>query len=367
MEQKCSFNDKPYRSLDYEMKQRFGEKVYRLVLSSGLTCPNRDGKIGYGGCIFCSAGGSGEFAGVFTGASVSASAPGPGFPETPGLSPAESVRRQIASQKAMIKGKRPVHSFIAYFQAFTSTYGPVSYLEEIFTAAISDPEVAVLSVATRPDELPEEVISLLSALNRIKPVWVELGLQTVHEDSAAFIRRGYRLPCFEEAVRGLRREGIEVIVHTILYLPGEDESRMMQTIDYLSELDIQGIKLSLLHVLKGTDLARLYGIREPVKESGMEQETCFVLQASGPGAEMSSVPDLVIPSMEEYIGLVIRILERLPQRIVIHRLTGDGPSALLLAPLWTQNKRTVLNTLHRRMKELDAWQGKAFSGTPGHS
>ncbi len=301
------WEDKPYHSLDYELKKRFGEKLYKLSLNGGMTCPNRDGKVGTGGCIFCSQGGSGDFAG----------------------NARESVTSQIESQKALLSQKRPVKKYIAYFQAYTNTYAPADYLERIFMEAISRPEVAVLSIATRPDCLGPEVLKLLERLNKIKPVWVELGLQTMHEDTAAFIRRGYRLPCFEETVGNLRGLGAEVIVHTILGLPGEDESRILETMRYLNHQDIQGIKLQLLHILKHTDLALYY------------QEHPFH-----------------VFTMEEYLQLLIHCLECLSPDLVIHRLTGDGPRDLLIAPRWSSAKRTVLNALHREMKQRNTWQGR---------
>ena len=198
--------------------------------------------------------------------------------------------------------------------------------------AISVPEIAILSIATRPDCLDKQVLDLLARLNRMKPVWVELGLQTIHKDTAEFIRRGYSLSCFEEAVRQLRSRGLEVIVHTILFLPGEDETKMLQTVDYLNRQDIQGIKLQLLHVLENTDLAGYY------------REHPFP-----------------IPTMDEYISLLIQCLERLSPDIVIHRLTGDGPRDLLIAPLWTTHKRTVLNSLHQKMRAQNTWQGRCFT------
>lgn len=306
------WNDKPYHSLDYELKTRFGEKVYRLTLNGGMTCPNRDGRIGYGGCIFCSGGGSGEFA----------------------ADPALSIRQQIESGKKMLRSKRPVQKYIAYFQAFTNTYGPVEYLRSIFTEAISCPEIVTLSIATRPDCLPPDVIGLLAELNRIKPVWVELGLQTIHEDTARFIRRGYPLSVYEDAVARLRATGIEVITHVILGLPGEDRERMLQTIRYLNTRDIQGIKLQLLHILKGTDLAALY-----------EQGTCSVL------------------TEEEYIDLILSCVELLRPDIVIHRLTGDGPKDLLIAPRWSCAKRHVLNAVHQAFRRANTWQGRLYQNS----
>lgn len=303
------WNDRPYHSLDYELKERFGEKVYRLALNGGMSCPNRDGHIGRGGCIFCSGGGSGEFA---ADASL-------------------SITEQIESGKRLLSGKRPVHKYIAYFQAFTNTYGPAAYLRSIFTEAISHPEVVLLSVATRPDCLPPEVVELLAELNRIKPVWVELGLQTIHEDTAAFIRRGYELPVFEDAVRRLRSQGIEVIVHVILGLPGEDRERMLETVRYLNAQPIQGIKLQLLHILKGTDLALFY--------------------------ERNPFP---VFTLEEYVQMILSCVGILRPDMVIHRLTGDGPKDLLIAPTWSLAKRHVLNRIHQEFLRQDVWQGKYY-------
>lgn len=304
------WNDKPYHSLDYELKKRFGEKVYRLALNGGMSCPNRDGTTGYGGCIFCSEGGSGEFA----------------------ADPALSIRQQIDAGKLLLSHKRPVNKYIAYFQAFTNTYGPVDYLRAIFTEALSCPEVVLLSIATRPDCLQPPIIELLAELNQIKPVWVELGLQTIHENTASFIRRGYSLPIYEDAVQRLRDRGIEVITHVILGLPGETEEQMLSTVQYLNTTDTQGIKLQLLHILKGTDLAAYY--------------------------EQSPFP---VFTMEEYVHMVISCVERIRPDMVIHRLTGDGPKDLLIAPLWSTSKRQVLNTIHQGFKKQDTWQGKYYN------
>lgn len=303
------WGEKRYHSLDYHLKHTYGEKLYKLALNGGMTCPNRDGTLGDRGCIFCSAGGSGDFAG----------------------NPRESIRQQIASGKEQIKKKTDAVSYIAYFQAYTNTYAKVSYLGKIFTEAISCPQVKILSIATRPDCLDDEILTLLARLNRIKPVWVELGLQTIHEQSARFIRRGYSLSVFEEAVRNLRQIGVEVIVHTILYLPGETELMMQETISYLNTMDIQGIKLQLLHILHGTDLADYY-----------ETSPFFV------------------PTMEEYIAFLGKCITQLCPDIVIHRLTGDGPKELLIAPRWTGHKRLVLNKMNQYFKEQDLWQGKNY-------
>lgn len=304
------WGEKPYHSLDYMLRERFGEKVYKVTLNGGMSCPNRDGKIGTRGCIFCSAGGSGDFA----------------------ADAALSITEQIESQIAILSQKRPIHKYIAYFQAYTNTYAPVEYLEKIFTEAISHPKVVALSIGTRPDCLSEQTIALLSRLNQQKPVWVELGLQTIHESTARYIRRGYPLSCFEDALSRLRRENIEVIVHTILGLPGESHEDILATMDYLSQMDIQGIKLQLLHVLRGTDLAADY-------ENGLFQTY----------------------ERDEYLSLLIDCLGHLRPDIVIHRITGDGPKDLLIAPLWASRKREVLNLLHHRMKEEQAFQGNHFS------
>ena len=311
MDNKKRWGERRYYSLDYGLKNTFGEKIYKITLNGGMTCPNRDGRCGTGGCIFCSAKGSGDFAG----------------------SAALPIEAQLARGKKDLAQKRPIRSYIAYFQAFTNTYAPVDYLENIFSRAVRDPDVKVLSVATRPDCLGEDVLCLLERLNRIKPVWIELGLQTIHPRTAEYIRRGYPLEVFDKAVSDLRAAGIRVIVHVILFLPGETEEMMMETIDYLNRTDIQGIKLQLLHILRGTDLALDY-----------EKSHFYV------------------PDMETYIRVLGRCVARLRPDISIHRLTGDGPKDLLIAPLWTGAKRTVLNRFQQYLKENDIWQGKEYYG-----
>lgn len=236
------WGEKPYHSLDYMLRERFHEKIYKVTLNGGMTCPNRDGTLGNRGCIFCSSGGSGDFA----------------------ASSELSITDQIEQQKAMLTGKRPIQKYIAYFQAYTNTYGAPAYLRSIFTEAIRHPDIVALSIGTRPDCLGEEVLELLDELNRQKPVWIELGLQTIHERTARYIRRGYPLACFEEAVRNLRSRKIEVIVHTILGLPQETPEQILQTMDYLNHMDIQGIKLQLLHVLRGTDRSSPISEKEKV-------------------------------------------------------------------------------------------------------
>ena len=284
--------------------------MYKLALNGGMTCPNRDGKVGTRGCIFCSQGGSGDFA----------------------ASASLSISEQIDFEERLLLTKRPVKKYIAYFQAYTNTYGEPSYLRKIFTEAISRPEIAALSIATRPDCLSEEILDLLEELNHQKPVWVELGLQTIHEKTASFIRRGYPLSCFETAVHNLHLRRLTVIVHVILGLPGETKKEMLETISYLNHQPIQGIKLQLLHILKQTDLADYY-----------ETHPFHVLE------------------MEEYVSLIADCLELLSPDITVHRLTGDGPKDLLIAPLWSTKKRSVLNAIHQELKNRHTWQGRNFS------
>jgi len=302
--------DKPYHSLDYDMKTTFGEKLYRITLNAGLSCPNRDGTLGDRGCIFCSAKGSGDFAGNHR----------------------LSITEQLACGKGSLANKRGVNSYIAYFQAFTNTYGKVDTLEQLYLEAIQDEQVKVLSIATRPDCMDDNILALLERVNSIKPVWIELGLQTIHETTALYIRRGYSLPLFEERVRALQKLEIPVIAHVILGLPGETSEMMLETIDFLNRLRVDGVKLSLLHILKDTDLAVEYE-RNP----------------------------FWIPTLEEYLELIGKCISRLDPNITIHRLTGDGPKDLLIAPLWTTAKRTVLNKLHRYLREHQLWQGKEYN------
>ncbi|MDO5416185.1 MAG: TIGR01212 family radical SAM protein [Lachnospiraceae bacterium] len=304
---------KPYYSLNSWLKEQFGTKVYKLSLDGGMTCPNRDGTLGDRGCIFCSEGGSGDFAA--------------------GRSCFSSLEEQLAAARERVAKKAGSGPYIAYFQSFTNTYAPVSRLETLFSEVIARPDIAALSIGTRPDCLEPEKVRLLERLNRQKPVWVELGLQTIHPDTAAFIRRGYDLSCFEDAVTRLKAAGLTVIVHLILGLPGETKEQMLQSVQYIGNFHpaIDGIKLQLLHVLKGTDLAEVYS-RNPFP----------------------------VFTMEEYLNFVITCIEHLPPDLVIHRLTGDGPKKLLLAPEWSGNKKLVLNSLTRRFKERDAWQGKRW-------
>ena len=295
-----------YRSLNQTMQERFGCKVYKLALDGGMTCPNRDGTVGERGCIFCSDVGSGEFA-----------APACG-----------SISAQITQAKARVEKKNKGGKYIAYFQSFTNTYGPLSYLEKIFWEAIEPDEIVALSIATRPDCLGPEVLALLSSLNERKPVWVELGLQTIHPNSARYIRRGYDLEVYDRAVRQLKEAGIEVITHVILGLPGETREQMLQTVRYVGQSGADGIKLQLLHVLEGTDLARDW--RE------------------------GKVP---VMELEDYVLLLEDCLAVLPPELVVHRLTGDGHKRDLLAPLWTGDKKRVLNTINQMFARDGVRQG----------
>lgn len=307
MSQRKTWNDKRYHSLDYFLKHNYGEKIYKLSLNGGMTCPNRDGTLGTRGCIFCSEGGSGDFA------------------SNKNL----SITKQIDVAKELVKNKALGHKYIAYFQAYTNTYAPINYLRKIYYEAINHPDVIILSIATRPDCLSQEVLELLSELNQIKPVWVELGLQTIHEKTEILIRRGYPLSCFEEAVYKLVAINISIIVHVILGLPNESMDDMLETGTYLSNLPIDGIKLQLLHILKNTDLSTYY-----------EKNNFHIL------------------SLDEYTDIVIQILERIPQNIVIHRITGDGPRSLLIEPSWSLNKKIVLNNIQKQFKLRDTWQGR---------
>ena len=306
-EPKKLWGDKPYYSLDYYLKQTYGEKVYRLSLNGGMTCPNRDGTLGERGCIFCSGGGSGEFASSKT----------------------QTITEQIESAKEKIRKKTSARKFIAYFQAYTNTYAPVSYLEKIFTEAASHPDVLILSIATRPDCLGQEVLELLSRINRIKPIWLELGLQTIHPATIRWTRSGFALEDFYSGVMELHRRNIPVIVHLILGFPCETRDMMLDSVSYVGNLPVFGVKLQLLHVLKHTDLAGEY--------------------------ELSP---FALPGLPEYANLVAECIRILPPHITIHRLTGDGPKNLLLAPLWSADKKRVLNTIHKTLRETDSYQGK---------
>ncbi|SHI59110.1 TIGR01212 family radical SAM protein [Pseudobutyrivibrio xylanivorans] len=297
-----------YLSLSDYLKAKYGTKVYKLSLTSGCTCPNRDGSISIGGCIFCSEGGSGDFAAEYADLEV-------------------QIKEARARVDTKISAKIPANErkYIAYFQSFTNTYGDQKRLMDLYSKVLEYPEIVGLSIGTRPDCLSDEMISFLAELNHTKEVWVELGLQTIHEDTASLINRGYELSVFEDAYRRLTDAGLKVVVHVILGLPGESDEDILETVKYLSDLNptLFGIKLQLLHVLKGTKLADMYEAK-PFR----------------------------IYELDEYCVLVGKCLKLLPKETVIHRLTGDGPKKLLIAPLWSGNKKLVMNTMRKYISEL---------------
>ena len=289
-----------YTTLNSYLKEKFGCKVYKISLDCGFTCPNRDGTLGYGGCIFCSEGGSGDFA------------------ESRTL----GVTEQIESGKEKVKNKIKSGKYIAYFQAFTNTYANVNTLEKIFSEAINHPDIVALSIATRPDCLEQEKVELLSRLNKIKPIFVELGLQTVNEKTAKYIRRGYTLDVYDDAVERLHEQGINVVTHIIIGLPYETKEDMLSSVKYVCNVT-DGIKLQLLHILKGTDLAKDY----------FEHK-------------------FDVLSLEEYTDIIAECVKIIPENVVIHRLTGDGAKKNLIAPLWSADKKKVLNTINKRLSEM---------------
>ena len=295
-----------YCSLNEYLKNTFGEKVYKISLNGGMTCPNRDGTLDSRGCIFCSKGGSGEF-------SADALLP---------------ISEQLEQAKRRIREKTDCKRFIAYFQPFTNTYAETEYLRRIFTEAIAPEDIAALSIATRPDCLGENVLALLSELNQIKPVWVELGLQTIHKKTAEYIRRSYPLEKFDCAAKRLRELGINVITHLIIGLPGESREMLLDSVRYAGERS-NGVKLQLLHVLKDTDLCSDY---------------------------LAGRFDVL--SLEEYIELLCDCVEALPKNVVIHRLTGDGDKRLLVAPMWSADKKRVLNAINKAFRERNVTQGR---------
>ena len=289
-----------YTTLNSYLKEKFGCKVYKISLDCGFTCPNRDGTLGYGGCIFCSEGGSGDFA----------------------ESRALSVTEQIESGKEKVKNKIKSGKYIAYFQAFTNTYADVNTLEKMFSEAINHPDIVALSVATRPDCLEQEKVELLSRLNKMKPIFVELGLQTINEKTAKYIRRGYTLDVYDDEVVRLHEQGINVVTHIIIGLPYETKEDMLSSVKYVCKVT-DGIKLQLLHILKGTDLAKDYF------EHKFE-----------------------VLSLEEYTDIIAECVKIIPENVVIYRLTGDGAKKDLIAPLWSADKKKVLNTINKRLSEI---------------
>lgn len=289
-----------YLSFNKYLKDKFCQKVYKISLDGGFTCPNRDGKTGTRGCIFCSKGGSGDFA----------------------ESREMSITEQIENGKKKVEKKIKSGKYIAYFQAFTNTYAPVEMLRQKYEEAINHPDIVALSIATRPDCLGDDVLRLLDEMNKIKPVFVELGLQTIHQKSAKYIRRGYDLSVYDKAVRDLKKIGVNVVVHVILGLPNESENDMLETVKYVCESGANGIKLQLLHVIDGTDLAKDY-------KKGLFKTLEF----------------------DEYVNLIVKCVKIIPKDIVIHRLTGDGAKKDLIAPLWSADKKRVLNAINKALRE----------------
>lgn len=298
-----------YLSLGSYTKEKFGTKLYKLALDGGFTCPNRDGTLGTRGCIFCSGRGSGDFA----------------------ESTAEGVAAAIERAKGRVAHKNRGGGYIAYFQSYTATYAPIEKLEALFTAAVRCEEVRVLSVATRPDCLGDETVALLKRLNESKPVWVELGLQTVHEETARYIRRGYETAVYFDAVRRLHEAGLTVITHMIIGLPGETEEMIYKTAEVIGRVGSDGVKFQLLHVLRHTDLADEFRAGK-----------------------------FVLPDMDEYIRILAGCVERVPKDMVIHRMTGDGAKRELIAPEWSADKKKVLNAINRYFEENDIIQGRLF-------
>lgn len=289
-------------TLNQYIHDNFGQKLYKIALDGGFTCPNRDGTIDTRGCIFCSGAGSGEFVGDCT----------------------MSITQQIEKGKDRVAAKIKDGRYIAYFQAFTNTYAPVEKLRSLYMEAINHRDIAVLSIATRPDCLPGEVLDLLCECRQIKPVWVELGLQTIHSATAEYIRRGYPLSVYNDAVNRLKARGLEVIVHVMLGLPGETRQDMLETVSYVGKSHADGIKLQLLHVIRGTDLEKDY-------LEGKFETLDF----------------------ESYVELVAECVARLPENMVIHRMTGDGDKRTLVAPMWSADKKRVLNAINRAILQKD--------------
>lgn len=296
---------KHYYSLNKYFKNKYDKKVYKLSISGGMTCPNRDGKIDTRGCIFCSKGGSGEFA----------------------SSPFLSITEQLEMAKAKVKSKTKDNAYIAYFQPYTNTYGDINYLEKIYLEAIKSDEIVGLAIATRPDCLGNNVLQLLDKINKIKPVWVELGLQTIHKSTSDYIRRGYELEVYDEAVKNLHSIGIDVVTHLIIGLPYETDAMIYQSVKYVGKVT-DGIKLQLLHVIKDTDLAEEYYNKK-----------------------------FDVLSLEHYTDIICNSIELLPKNVVVHRITGDGDKKSLIAPLWSADKKKTLNYINSELDRRNIIQG----------
>ncbi|MCT2535831.1 TIGR01212 family radical SAM protein [Aquibacillus koreensis] len=305
-----SFDQKRYHSWNYHLKNTFGHKVFKVALDGGFDCPNRDGTVAHGGCTFCSAAGSGDFAGDRV----------------------DDLETQFTDIKSKMHQKWKDGKYMAYFQAYTNTHAPVAELREKFESVLNQEGVVGLSIATRPDCLPDDVVEYLAELNERTYLWVELGLQTMHQQTSDLINRAHDLDCYLEGVAKLRKHNIRICSHIINGLPGEDYNMMLQTAKAVSEMDVQGIKIHLLHLLKGTPMVKQY-------EKGL----------------------LTFLSKDDYVKLVVDQLELLPEDMIIHRITGDGPPDLLVGPMWSLNKWDVLNAIDAELKERNSWQGKYYN------
>ena len=303
------WNGKRYHSLNYFLRNKFGEKIYKISLDGGFTCPNRDGKVAKGGCTFCSARGSGDFAG----------------------SRILSITEQFADRKEMMEKKWKDGKYIAYFQAYTNTYAPVEELRKKYEEALAQKNVIALSIATRPDCLDDDILDYLEELNKKTYLWVELGLQTINDKTARNFNRGYDFETFDSSLKKLQERGIEVVVHTIFGLPGETKEDMLKTVDYVAHSGAQGVKFHLLHLMQGTKMVEQY-------ESG----------------------ELELLSKEDYIDLICKGVAMIPEEMVVHRLTGDAPRQSLIGPMWSLKKWEVLNDIDKALVDNDIWQGKDF-------
>ncbi len=302
-------DNKRYHTWNYHLRKTFGHKVFKVALDGGFDCPNRDGTVAYGGCTFCSAAGSGDFAG----------------------NRVDDLTTQFQDIKDKMHSKWKDGKYMAYFQAYTNTHGPIEELKEKFESVLSQEGVVGISIATRPDCLPDEVVEYLAELNKRTYLWVELGLQTVHERTALLINRAHDYQCYVEGVNKLRKHNIRICSHIINGLPLESYDMMMTTAKEVAKLDVQGIKIHLLHLLKGTPMVKQY-------EKGM----------------------LEFLSFENYVSLVCDQLEILPPEMIVHRITGDGPIDLMIGPMWSVNKWEVLNAIDAELKRRDSWQGKFY-------
>ncbi|WP_078555564.1 TIGR01212 family radical SAM protein [Bacillus alkalicellulosilyticus] len=310
------FGEKRYHTWNFHLRQHFGEKIFKVPLDAGFDCPNRDGAVASGGCTFCSERGSGDFAGDRT----------------------DDVVTQFHTIKDRMHKKWKTGQYIGYFQAYSNTYAPVSELRELFEAILKQEGVVGLSIATRPDCLPDDVVEYLAELHERTYLWVELGLQTVHERTALLINRAHDYQCYKDGVAKLRKHGIRVCSHIINGLPLETTSMMLETAKEVAKLDVQGIKIHLLHLMKRTPMVKQY-------ENGL----------------------LEFMNFEEYVKLVVDQLEILPPEMIIHRLTGDGPADMVIGPMWSLKKWDVLNAIEAELKRRNSWQGRLYNLPQGVS